>query len=198
MDVILSPEVGEYTITYIDDLLIVSSSFEEHLGQVLQRLRNAGTTLNLEKSVFLQEKVTFLGRSKLPGNFDRPWQGRRYSAVPAPKTRKQLRAFLGLCGYYRRFCEKYSHATAPLTRLLRKDVGWCWATNEHTAFERTKELFLLRYLAGKMDFVSFLFQFKIAKNKFKSHRFYTYSIHGTRTYIDVIFNFSSLINTSDC
>jgi hypothetical protein len=53
MDVILSPEVGEYTITYIDDLLIVSSSFEEHLGQVLQRLRNAGTTLNLEKSVFL-------------------------------------------------------------------------------------------------------------------------------------------------
>ncbi|KAH0819481.1 hypothetical protein GEV33_003310 [Tenebrio molitor] len=152
MDVILSPEVGEYTITYIDDLLIVSSSFEEHLGQVLQRLRNAGTTLNLEKSVFLQEKVTFLGRSKLPGNFDRPWQGRRYSAVPAPKTRKQLRAFLGLCGYYRRFCEKYSHATAPLTRLLRKDVRWCWATNEHTAFERTKKLFLLRYLAGKMDF----------------------------------------------
>jgi hypothetical protein len=57
MDVVLGPEVREYTINYIDDLLIVSSSFEEHLVhlfQVLQRLQDAGMTVNLEKSVFPQ------------------------------------------------------------------------------------------------------------------------------------------------
>ncbi|KAH0817218.1 hypothetical protein GEV33_005573 [Tenebrio molitor] len=133
MDVILSPEVGEYTITYIDDLLIVSSSFEEHLvhlGQVLQRLRNAGTTVNLEKSVFLQEKVDAIQR------------------LPLPKPENSSERFLACAGTIADSA-KNSHATAPLTRLLRKDVRWCWATNEHTAFERTKELFLLRYLADR-------------------------------------------------
>jgi hypothetical protein len=61
MDVVLGPEVREYTINYIDDLLIVSKSFKEHLVQVLQRLQDAGMIVNLEKYVFLQEKVTFLG-----------------------------------------------------------------------------------------------------------------------------------------
>jgi hypothetical protein len=137
MDVVLGPEVREYTINYIDDLLIVSTSFEEHLvhlAQVLQPLQDVGMTVNLEKSVFLQEKVTFLGHVlSSQGISTDPGKVEAIQQFPVPKTRKHLRAFLGRCGYYRRFCEKYSHATAPLARLLRKDVRWCWTDDENTA-----------------------------------------------------------------
>jgi hypothetical protein len=156
MDVVLGPEVREYTINYIDDLLIVSTSFEEHLvhlAQVLQPLQDVGMTVNLEKSVFLQEKVTFLGHVlSSQGISTDPGKVEAIQQFPVPKTRKHLRAFLGRCGYYRRFCEKYSHATASLARLLRKDVRWCWSDDENTAFERTKELYLSTVIFRFPDF----------------------------------------------
>jgi hypothetical protein len=64
MNVILGPEVREFTVNDIDDLLIVSDSFEQHLqhlDKVLSRLQDAKMTINLEKSSFLQEEVRFLG-----------------------------------------------------------------------------------------------------------------------------------------
>jgi hypothetical protein len=63
MNVILGPEVREFTVNYIDDLLIVSHSFEQHLqhlDKVLSRLQDAKMTINLEKSSFLEEEVQFL------------------------------------------------------------------------------------------------------------------------------------------
>jgi hypothetical protein len=64
-------------------------------------------TVNLEKSVFLQEKVTFLGHVlSSQGIFTDPGKVEAIQQFPVPKTRKHLRAFLGRCGYYRRFCEK--------------------------------------------------------------------------------------------
>jgi hypothetical protein len=102
VDVILGPKVREFTINYIDDLLIVSQTFEEHLrhlGLVLQRLRDAGMTVNLEKSAF---EVHFLGHVLSPSGVST--DPAKVEAIQKfPKTRKHLRAFLGLCGYYRRF-----------------------------------------------------------------------------------------------
>jgi hypothetical protein len=146
MDVILGPEVREFTINYIDDLLIVSQTFEEHLrhlGLVLQRLQDAGMTINLEKSAFLQQEVHFLGHVLSPNGVSTdPAKVEAIQKFPVPKTQKHLRAFLGLCGYYRRFSDRFSHETAPLTQLLRKGTRWNWTSVEQQAFERTKGLFL--------------------------------------------------------
>jgi hypothetical protein len=124
MDVILGPEVREFTINYIDDLLIVSQTFEEHLRHlelVLQRLQDAGMTVNLEKFAFLQQEVHFLGHVlSRSGVSTHPAKVEAIQKFPVPMTRKHLRAFLGLCGYYRRFSDRFSHETAPLTQLLRK------------------------------------------------------------------------------
>ena len=126
MDLILGPEVRQFTVNYIDDLLIVSDSFDQHLlhlDMVLTRLRDAKLTINLEKSSFLQEEVRFLGHIlSSNGIATDPDKIKAIQEFPAPKSQKHLRAFLGVCGYYRRFSDRYSDCIAPLTRLLRKGV----------------------------------------------------------------------------
>jgi hypothetical protein len=156
MNVILGPEVREFTVNYIDDLLIVSDSFEQHLqhlDKVLSRLQDAKMTINLEKSSFLQEEVRFLGHIlSSNGVGTDPEKVRAIQEFPVPKTPKHLRAFLGLCGYYRRFSDRYSDAVVPLTRLLRKDTRWQWTAVEQGAFDQTRELFLDTVLLKFPDF----------------------------------------------
>jgi hypothetical protein len=146
MDVILGPEIREFTLNYIDDLLIASQMFEAHLvhlGRVFQQLQNAGMTINLEKSSFLQQKVHFLGQvlstEGIATDLEKVEAIRNF---PVPKTQKHLRVFLGLCEHYRRFSDRFSYETAPLTQLVKKGTRWTWSSKEQSAFERTKELFL--------------------------------------------------------
>lgn len=146
MDVILGPEVQDFTYKYIDDLLVVSNSFEahlEHLEIIFAKLMRANMTINLDKTEFVKQEVKFLGhilttRGVLPD----PDKTRAIRNFPVPRTVKQLRAFLGLCNYYRRFSKQYSAVTAGLTRLLRKDQKWKWGSFEQEVFEQVKELFL--------------------------------------------------------
>ena len=156
MDVILGPEVREFAVNYIDDLLIASNTFEqhlEHLDKVLTRLQEAKMTVNLEKSTLLQPEVKFLGHLlSAEGVTTDPDKVRAIQEFPVPKSRKHLRAFLGLCGYYRRFCNKYSHSILPLTRLLRKESRWKWTGEEQESFAKTKELFLEAVILKFPDF----------------------------------------------
>lgn len=146
MDVILGPEVREFVVNYIDDLLIASNSVEEHLEhlrKVLEKLRDAQLTINLEKSHFFQGEVKFLGHILTPGGIQADPE--KVSAIrnfPVPQKTKHLRAFLGLCNFYRKFCSQYSAATQPLNALLRKGVKWQWGRTEQEAFDNVKDLFL--------------------------------------------------------
>lgn len=146
MDVILGPEVREFCINYIDDLLVYSSSFKEHLAhlsQVFEKLHTAGMTINLTKSQVVQEQVTFLGHIISPkGISTDPEKVRCIQEFPRPHNLKALRGFLGLCNYYRRFAAHYSEATRPLTLLLQKNVKWRWGSVEEESFNLTKLLFL--------------------------------------------------------
>lgn len=146
LDLILGPEVREFTVNYIDDLLIVSDSFENHmahLDQVLQKLKHANITINLEKTHFLKDRVLFLGHILTSeGISTDPEKLCAIREFPVPVSIKHLRAFLGLCNYYRRFNRKYSYVTQPLNELLKKNVRWNWGENEQLAFDRTKALFL--------------------------------------------------------
>ncbi|XP_073224764.1 uncharacterized mitochondrial protein AtMg00860-like [Cicer arietinum] len=71
---------------------------------------------------------------------------------PTPKNMKQLRGFLGLTGYYRRFIQAYARLAAPLTKLLKKD-GYLWTDVTETTFSKLKEAMILALVLGLPDFV---------------------------------------------
>lgn len=146
MDNILGPELRDFVLNYIDDLLIASPSFPQHLlhlESLFKRLSEANITINFHKSKFLQSHIKYLGfilsEKGVSTDQDKTVAIRDF---PKPSNQKQLRAFLGLCNFYRRFVSNYGHEIQPLLHLLKKGARWQWGENESHTFERIKQLFL--------------------------------------------------------
>jgi hypothetical protein len=109
----------------------------EHLRQVFEKLKQAKMTVNLEKSNFIQREMKFLGHIlTIDGVKADP------EKVSAIRSFPDVRAFLGLCNFYRKFCARYSAVTQDLNKLLRKGEKWKWGRNGQEAFDRVKDLFL--------------------------------------------------------
>jgi hypothetical protein len=146
MDIILGPEVREFTLNYIDDLLIASRNLDdhlEHIDRVLVKLKEARMTVNLEKSLFVRSQVKFLGHIlTTEGIQPDPEKIAAIRQFPEPQRIKHLRAFLGLCNYYRKFCPEYSRATRGLAHLLKKNSPWTWGPGEQKVFSKIKDIFL--------------------------------------------------------
>lgn len=136
----------EFSAAYIDDLIIFSSNWEEHLQQirtVFGRLRAAGLTVKPAKCQFGMSECIYLGH--VVGNGVIRPDPEKLAAVkmfPTPTTKKQVRAFLGLTGYYRKFIPKYAAIATPLTDLTRKNAPTQapWDAECDRAFNRLKEI----------------------------------------------------------
>lgn len=129
-------------LVYIDDVIIFSRTFKEHLQHlhlVFQRLRKANLKLKPSKCNFACPEVLYLGHiiTKDGVRVD-PRKTQAVNDYPRPRTPKELRGFLGLCNYYRRFVLGYSTITAPLTRLLKNDVKFEWSDGCEQAFQTLK------------------------------------------------------------
>ena len=110
---------------YIDDVVILGSTREEHLSRVDElfcRLRSANPTVNLVKSELGHAYVTYLGHIVGQGQV-RPVTAKVDAIInyPAPITRRQMMRFLGMTRYYRKFCKDFATLCEPLTNLLRKN-----------------------------------------------------------------------------
>lgn len=142
MSQILGPEFEEFVIAYVDDLLIFSNNFEDHmqhLGRVLERLSDAGFTLRFKKCKFMPEELHYLGYIlTFDGIKPDPVRTDAIANFPVPKNVKALQSFLGLCNYDRGFCENFSSMAEPLTRLLRKKTKWAWLEEQAEAFDCLK------------------------------------------------------------
>ena len=122
----------EFAAAYLDDLVIHCDTWEEHLSHVrlvLQCLREAGLTVKARKCQFGMEQCLYLGH--IVGNgMVRPEMSKveAISAFATPRTKKEVRVFLGLTGYYRKFIPDFATIAAPLTDLTRKTapnlVNW--------------------------------------------------------------------------
>lgn len=125
MDNILRGIQNERCLVYLDDIIIFSTSLQEHierLGEVFERLRNANFKIQLDKSEFLRKEVAYLGHIVTPdGVKPNPDKIKAIQNFPLPKTAKQIKGFLGLLGYYRKFIKDFSKLTKPLTACLKKD-----------------------------------------------------------------------------
>ena len=120
MDRVLRPH-ATYAAAYLDDVIIHSDTWAEHVRQmaaVLESLRQAGLTANLKKCAVGRREVRYLGYH-LGGGQVRPQVDKTaaIAACPRPKTKKEVRQFWGLAGYYRRFIPNFAELTSPLTDL---------------------------------------------------------------------------------
>jgi len=129
MDKVIPYRMKSHVMVYLDDLLVMSSSFEEHLShlaEVATQLRKAGLTINIAKSQFCLKKIDYLGYIVGEGTLQvNPNKVTAVSNFPVPKTKRQLKRFLGMTGWYQRFINQYSEQTFHLTELLRgKEFHW--------------------------------------------------------------------------
>jgi hypothetical protein len=134
--------LDKYVVVFIDDILIYSRSAEEHerhLREVLERLRRAKFYCKLSKCELWRKQVTFLGHviSESGIEVETP-KIAAISKWPVPKDPSDIRSFLGLAGYYRRFVRNFAHIAAPLTDLLGKGVPYVWGPRQKEAFESLK------------------------------------------------------------
>ena len=148
---------------YIDDILLYSNSWEEHLRGIeafFERLTQANLTVNLTKSEFAQGTVMYLGYVVGQGQV-KPIDGKIKAVCnfPCPETKKQLMHFLGKVGYYRKFCANFSTITEPLTRLLQKRVKLEWSGDCDKAFQKLKAILSSAPVLSTPDFC---IQFKLA------------------------------------
>ncbi|RWR99559.1 Transposon Ty3-G Gag-Pol polyprotein-like protein [Dinothrombium tinctorium] len=126
---------------YMDDLIAGASDFElfRKLAKTFEALRKAQLTLKLAKCKFAWTEVTFLG-FRLSQNGLQPGREklRAITDLPRPKTAREVRGFLGLCGYFRRFIAGFARISAPLTALTKKDTVFSWTPACENAFEELK------------------------------------------------------------
>lgn len=155
MNNVLGPLKNSVAFPYMDDVIIPSTSIEEGLHRlrlVLETLRKHNLTLKISKCTFFSTKIDYLGR-EISEEGIRPGRVKTEAILKmkAPKTVKQVRQFVGLSGYFRKFIEGYSKLVEPLTRLTRKDSKWCWGKEQEAAFERIKRLLTSRPVLSVFD-----------------------------------------------
>ena len=142
MNDIMRPLLDKCAVVFIDDILVYSSNHEEHqqhLRQVLERLREHKLYAKRSKCEFGKGSVTFLGHVlSADGIHTEPNKIRAIESWPALTNVEELRSFLGLASYYRRFIAGHARITVPLSRLLKKDVPFTWGADEQRAFETLK------------------------------------------------------------
>ncbi|XP_078239960.1 uncharacterized protein LOC144586112 [Pogona vitticeps] len=137
--------LSDFTVAYIDDIGIFSNTWEDHLIHlelVLQRLSAAGLTVKASKCQLGSPEIKYLGHM-VGGGMIKPLEA-KIEAVrdwPRPNTKKKVKSFLGLVGYYRKFIPRFSEIAAPLTDLTRKkaDDRIPWTSDCEEAFQRLKQ-----------------------------------------------------------
>jgi hypothetical protein len=147
----------EYVRTYIDDCLIITKgSWHDHLQkleEVLRRLQDAGLKVNATKSFFGRPEVEYLGYwvtrdgiQPLPKKVD------AIQAIAPPKTKKELRRFIGMCNFYRDMWQRRAEVLAPLAKLTSKTAKWEWTIAHQEAFAKAKQIVSREVMLAFPDF----------------------------------------------
>lgn len=123
---VLRKYINIICIVYLDDILVFSTSWEEHLAairKIFKVLRKYGLKLQIDKCNFVQRETNFLGHViTKEGLKPNPEKIRIIQNLPLPKTEKQVKSFLGITGYYRKFIKDYAKIAQPMTKYLTKNT----------------------------------------------------------------------------
>ncbi|CAL2250755.1 unnamed protein product [Prunus armeniaca] len=143
MNRVFRPYLDHFVIVFIDDILVYSKTLEghkKHLRLVLRTLRRKQLYAKFSKCQFWLDRVVFLGHViSTEGIYVDPQKVEAIVNWVQPTSVTEVRSFLGLAGYYRRFVEGFSSIAAPLTRLTRKDVAFEWTEECEQSFQELKK-----------------------------------------------------------
>lgn len=145
----------DLAMPYLDDLLSPAATIDEgliKLKRILNSLRQAGLTLNINKCFFFETTLDYLGY-ELSENGLRPGK-RKIDAValfPVPTTVHQVRQFVGLASFFRRFIPNFASIAKPLTTLTKANTPWIWSEAQNKAFESLKEKLTERPILALYD-----------------------------------------------
>ena len=133
----------DFAMTYLDDIIIFSKNelqHLEHLETVFSHLREAGLKMKRSKCDFFKKEIHYLGHlistegiNPLPNKLD------CIQHMPAPKNAKEIKKFLGLTGYYKKFVPRFADISRPLTTLTKKDKKFEWTPACQKSFNLLKE-----------------------------------------------------------
>jgi hypothetical protein len=161
MNGIFREYLDKFVIVFLDDILIYSKSEEEHekhLKMVLQVLREHQLYAKLSKCSFYQKKIHYLGHIiSEEGITVDPEKIKAIEGWPTPRNVSEVRSFMGLAGYYRRFIEGFSKIAHPITSLQKKGVKFEWTSDCERSFQHLKHLLtsapILRIVDPNEDFI---------------------------------------------
>ncbi|KAL0902756.1 hypothetical protein ABMA27_000562 [Loxostege sticticalis] len=144
MNNILRDLLYDTCIVYLDDILIYSVSLQDHikkLKRVFDRLREHNFKVQLDKSEFLRKEVIYLGHTLtqegLKPNEDKIKAIKKF---PIPATQKEIKSFLGLVGYYRKFIPDFAKMTKPMTKCLKKNAKVTHTPEFIDSFNKSKDI----------------------------------------------------------
>ena len=141
-DRVLSGLHWEICLIYLDDIIVFSETFEEHVTRlqlVLRRLKQADLKVTPKKCHLFQFQVEFLGHIiSAAGISTDPKKTEATDRWPPPKSIRDVRSFIGLCSYYRRFVKGFADITKPLYMLMEKEAVFSWTAECEQAFQTLK------------------------------------------------------------
>ena len=156
LDRLIGPEMEPHCFAYLDDIIIVTETFEHHLrvlSEVFQKLRSAGLQINRDKCEWCCPQIRYLGFIiNEHGLSVDPEKVGPVVNYPVPRNIQQLRRFLGMASWYRRFVGNFSSIIAPLRQLLKKGVKWRWGQEQQRSFEKIKEYLTTTPVLASPDF----------------------------------------------
>ncbi|GBC32893.2 enzymatic polyprotein, putative [Rhizophagus irregularis DAOM 181602=DAOM 197198] len=160
MDEILEEYINDFVVVYIDDIMIYSENLKdhmEHVEKVLKKLQENNLIIKLKKCRFLERNIEFLGH--IVGNDGLRPDDKKIEKIKEMKapTMKEVRSFLGLCSYYRKFVKNFSKIARPISDLRKKGIPFIWGREQQEAFEKLKEKLIqypiLRHPDWKKEFL---------------------------------------------
>lgn len=156
MNASLAPVLRKCALVFFDDILIYSKTYQEHLehlATVLKILQNDKWQVKLSKCAFAQQRVAYLGHViSSAGVATDDSKIQTIKDWPTPTTLKELRGFLGLSGYYRKFIKHYAVLSQPLSALLKKGALFIWTDATETAFQTLKHALMTAPVLSLPDF----------------------------------------------
>lgn len=159
MDMVIGPSLEPYCFYYLDDIIVCTSQFDKHieiLSKVYEKLKEANLTVNIDKCHFCRPSLRYLGYTLDENGLS--IDGEKTKAItnyPVPRTTTEVRRFLGVVSYYRRFLNNFSTLSAPISDLLsnrKKNQPISWTPEAQKAFDDIKTVLTTAPVLCSPDF----------------------------------------------
>lgn len=156
IDTVLGAELEPFVFVYLDDIIVVTSDFDTHikiLEKVFDRLITAGLTISREKCNFCRPSLRYLGYIvDVRGLHVDPEKVSAILNLESPKNATEVRRFVGMAGWYRRFIQNFSEIMSPLTKLTQKNTRFIWTSDCEKSFQAIKHQLTTAPILTRPDF----------------------------------------------